>query len=143
MNEALHHPHEGRSNTIRDSLAELEPKAQRTYTPTQAVLARSAGIYHWTPEGRRLYDFTSGVLVSNLGHNPVSWTRRFFRYMGWPVDSPAAGTVGPQPPLNGPVVKAVPAGYFAAQPMTAYNAVTTVETEASKRLVAALRRAAG
>ena len=48
----------------------FEPKALRTYTPTQAVLARSAGVYHWTPEGRRLYDFTSGVLVANLGHNP-------------------------------------------------------------------------
>jgi 4-aminobutyrate aminotransferase / (S)-3-amino-2-methylpropionate transaminase / 5-aminovalerate transaminase len=137
------HPSEMASNAERASAFSYEPRALRTFTPTQAVLARSAGIYHWTPEGRRLYDFTSGVLVANLGHNPVSWTRRFFRHMGWPVDSPAAGTVGPQPPLNGPVVKAVPPGYFAALPMTAYNAVTTVETEASKRLVAALRRAPG
>ena len=50
--------------------ARYEPRALRTYTPTQAVLARSAGVFHWTPEGRRLYDFTSGVLVANLGHNP-------------------------------------------------------------------------
>ncbi len=84
MTEPLHHTNEARSNTIRDQLARLEPRAQRTYTPTQAVLARSAGIYHWTPEGRRLYDFTSGVLVSNLGHNPQRWTQRFLRYLGWP-----------------------------------------------------------
>ena len=46
MNAPLHHPDEGRSNTIRDHLAELEPQAQRTFTPTLAVLAHSAGIYH-------------------------------------------------------------------------------------------------
>jgi 4-aminobutyrate aminotransferase-like enzyme len=136
------HPSEMASNAERASAFSYEPKALRTFTPTQAVLARSAGVYHWTPEGRRLYDFTSGVLVSNLGHNPVSWTRRFFRYMGWPVDSPAAGGL-PHPAVNGPIGKAVPPGYFSALPMTAYNAVTTVETEASKRLVAALRRSAG
>jgi hypothetical protein len=72
------HTEEPNSNTIRDGLARVEPRAMRTYTPTQAVLARSAGIYHWTPEGRRLYDFTSGVLVTNLGHNPQRWTERFF-----------------------------------------------------------------
>lgn len=136
------HPSEMASNAERASAFSFEPRASRTFTPSLAVLARSAGIFHWTPEGRRLYDFTSGVLVSNLGHNPVPWTRRFFRYMGWPVEGSAA-TVSPQPPLNGPPPKAVPAGYFSAQPMTAYNAVTTVETEASKRLVAALRRSAG
>ena len=50
----------------------LEPRALRTFTPTQAVLATSAGVYHWTPEGRRLYDFTSGVLVVQ----PRATTRR-------------------------------------------------------------------
>ena len=135
------HPSEMASNAERASAFSYEPKALRTFTPTQAVLVRSAGCYHWTPEGRRLYDFTSGVLVSNLGHNPVSWTRRFFRYMGWPVENPAAGSS--HPGVNGPTAKAVPPGYFSALPMTAYNAVTTVETEASKRLVAALRRTPG
>src|SRR5438045_9525363 len=112
MTTPPHHPHESASNATRDQLARFEPRALRTFTPTQAVLARSAGIYHWTPEGRRLYDFTSGVLVSNLGHNPVSWTRRFFRYMGWPVDSQAAAGAGPQPPLNGPSVQALTPGHF-------------------------------
>jgi 4-aminobutyrate aminotransferase-like enzyme len=124
MTEPLHHQHEGRSNTVRDHLAALEPQAQRTYTPTQAVIAKSAGIWHWTPEGRRLYDFTSGVLVSNLGHNPQRWTQRLLRYLGW--SSPG------QVPLNGPPP---PAGYFEGVPLTAYNAVTEVEIEAGRKLL--------
>src|SRR5262249_26111826 len=83
MTHPLHHPHEPTSNGARDVIARLEPKALRTFTPTQAVLAKSAGIYHWTPEGRRLYDFTSGVLVSNLGHNPSAWMKRYVEYLGW------------------------------------------------------------
>lgn len=136
------HPAELTSNAERASAFSYEPRSLRTFTPSQAVIARSAGCFHWTPEGRRLYDFTSGVLVSNLGHNPTAWTRRYFQYMGWPHDT-TGETVVPLPQLNGQVVKAVPAGYFPALPMTAYNAVTPVETEASKRLIAALRRASG
>src|SRR6516165_10670104 len=127
MSEAIHHQQENPSNTQRDLAARVEPRALRTYTPTQAVLSRSAGIYHWTPEGRKLYDFTSGVLVANLGHNPVSWMQRFARYMNWP---------------SGLIVSASqqdPPGFFHALPMTAYNAVTDVETEACRRLVALLQ----
>src|SRR5262249_61361969 len=83
MTLPLAHSDEPVSNVARDAAAHFEPRALRTYTPTQAVLAKSASIYHWTPEGRRLYDFTSGVLVANLGHNPASWFRRFSDYMGW------------------------------------------------------------
>src|SRR5437016_1291338 len=83
MTSPLHHLHEPSSNAARDLAVRCEPRALRTYTPTLAVLARSAGIYHWTPEGRRLYDFTSGVLVANLGHNLYSWLRRHGDYMGW------------------------------------------------------------
>src|SRR5438105_1643006 len=126
METRLHHPDEASSNEARDEVARFEPRALRTYTPTQAVLARSAGISHWTPEGRRLYDFTSGVLVANLGHNPWSWMERFTGYMGW--KAAAAGTT-----------QAAPAGYFSALPMTAYNAVTAVEVEASRRLVEVLQ----
>ena len=80
-------PHEPQSNAARLVIAEHEAVAARTFTPSQAVLARSAGIYHWTPEGRRLYDFTSGVLVANLGHNPLNWSRRWAHYLGWqPAD---------------------------------------------------------
>src|SRR5260221_3119211 len=31
---------------------------------SQAVIAGSAGVFHWTPEGRKLFDFSSGVLVA-------------------------------------------------------------------------------
>src|SRR5262249_5756000 len=120
------HPHEPSSNTARDLAARTEPRALRTYTPTQAVLARSAGIYHWTPEGRRLYDFTSGVLVANLGHNPPSWMRRCSDYMG---GSAAAWTKED--------------GFSPALPMTAYNAVTAVEVDASRRLVELLQNRPG
>src|SRR5687767_499792 len=118
--QPIQHPDEAASNADRAAAARFEPRSLRTYTPSQAVVAKSAGVYHWTPEGRRLYDFTSGVLVANLGHNPTRWMERFRRYMGWPD----AGTSEE---------------YFAAVPMTAYNAVTPVEAEASRRLVETLR----
>lgn len=123
---AIRHANEPAANAERESIEMLEPKSLRTYTPTQAVIAKSAGTFHWTPDGRRLYDFTSGVLVSNLGHNPTRWTERFFSYMGW-----APGT------LHGS------ADYFTAAPMTAYNAITPLETEANRRLIAMLRRCPG
>src|SRR5262245_43962208 len=126
MQEPLHHPDETTSNQARDDVARYEPRSLRTYTPTQAVLARSAGVYHWTPEGRRLYDFSSGVLVSNLGHNPTSWMQRFLSYMGWPGQAQSNG-------------QSPPPGFFFALPMTAYNAVTRVETDASRRLVETLQ----
>lgn len=122
--EPLHHPHEPTSNTIRDGIARYEPCSLRTYTPTQAVLARSAGVFHWTPEGRRLYDFTSGVLVSNLGHNPQSWMRRFMQHMNWSEFN-------------------TPGEYSPALPLTAYNAATPVEIEATRRLVELLQSRRG
>jgi 4-aminobutyrate aminotransferase-like enzyme len=130
MTSPLQHPNEAVSNAVRAGVAQYEPKSLRTYTPSQAVLVRSAGVYHWTPEGRRLYDFTSGVLVANLGHNPRPWMSRFTDYLGW--KAAAAGTS-----------PAARDGYFAALPMTAYNAVTPVEIEATKRLVAVLRERPG
>ena len=82
---AIHHTGEPGANGYRDRAAQVEPRSLRTFTPTQAVLAASAGVFHWTPEGRRLYDFTSGVLVANLGHNPRAWMQRYVQYMGWPA----------------------------------------------------------
>src|SRR3954471_504737 len=117
MTTPLLHADEAQSNAVRTDLVNVEPRSLRTYTPTQAVLARSAGVFHWTPEDRRLYDFSSGVLVSNLGHNPREWMRRFTTYMGW---------------SNGEAVSdnGHPDGYSPALPMTAYNAVTPVEIAA-------------
>lgn len=132
MLEVIEHPAEPQSNRDRALATQLEPRSLRTYTPTQAVLAKSAGVFHWTPEGRRLYDYTSGVLVANLGHNPVSWMRRFVRYMGWPAEVLAPGA------SNG-----VSEGYFPAVAMTAYNAITPIEADACRRLVALMQSCPG
>ena len=112
--------HEEQSNAARQSILETEPKGLRTFTPSQAVLAKSAGCFHWTPEGRRLYDYTSGVLVSNLGHNPRSWMKRFTEYMGWTPDAITGEGDG---------------DYFEAVTLTAYNAITEIEALAAKRLI--------
>ncbi|HIE96583.1 MAG TPA: aspartate aminotransferase family protein, partial [Fuerstia sp.] len=74
---------EDTSNAVRQMVGDTQPHSLRTFTPSQAVLSTSAGVFHWTPEGRRLYDYSSGVLVANLGHNPVRWMKRFQNYLGW------------------------------------------------------------
>jgi 4-aminobutyrate aminotransferase-like enzyme len=112
------------SDTLRRAIEQFEPRCQRTYTPTGAVIARSAGCHHFTPEGRRLVDFTSGVLVANLGHNPTRWWRRVFDYMGLSSQLPDAE-------------------FLSAVPLTAYNAITTVEAEAARRLIANMRAQPG
>ncbi len=110
------------SNAIRASITQREPIALRTFTPTQAVLAKSAGIFHWTAEGRKLYDYSSGVLVANLGHNPTRWFQRFVQYMQWPSQIFGGVTAPADEYLN-------------AVALTAYNAMTPIEAEASERLV--------
>jgi 4-aminobutyrate aminotransferase-like enzyme len=125
MTASLHHANEMTSNSDRDLVARFEPKSLRTFTPSQAVLAKSAGVYHWTPEGRKLFDFSSGVLVANLGHNPSAWMKKFAGYMGWT-----------ESPWQRP-------GYFTALPLTAYNAITPIEIEASKRLADLLQSRPG
>lgn len=128
MTAPLQHPKESSSNTQRELAARYEPRSLRTFTPTQAVLEKSAGVFHWTPEGRKLFDFSSGVLVANLGHNPSCWMKRFVDYLGW-SGSPWAGASG-----NGQAH-----AFFSALPLTAYNALTRVETQASQRLVGVLQ----
>jgi 4-aminobutyrate aminotransferase-like enzyme len=124
---SIHFENEDQSNSVRDLIACTEPHSLRTFTPSQAVLAKSAGCFHWTPEGRRLFDFTSGVLVANLGHNPRRWMQRFVRYMGWnPADFSGSEE-----------------GYFQAATLTAYNAMTPLEAEASDRLIASLQASKG
>lgn len=130
----LQHRGEPKSNELRQANTAAEPHSLRTFTPTQAVIAHSAGVFHWTPEGRRLYDFTSGVLVSNLGHNPVGWMRSFYRHMRW--TDPRDANSSPQP-------EGLPDGFTAALPMTAYNAITTVEVEANRQLLKVLRDSPG
>lgn len=124
MPTPIQFPGEEQSNAIRRTITEKEPLALRTFTPSQAVLARSAGMFHWTPEGRRLYDFTSGVLVANLGHNPRRWMLRFAQYMNWTGDL-----------LQGDVDSLSADDYFEGVTLTAYNAITPIEAEAAQRLV--------
>lgn len=125
MNPAIYHEHEPKGNEARSAALRVEPAALRTYTPTLAVIAESAGVFHYTPDGRRLFDFTSGVLVANLGHNPVRWTNRLRNYMGWarsPMDE---------------------GGYFRAAPLTSYNAITPLDAAASQRLITLLQSRPG
>lgn len=124
LQAAIQYEGEDQSNEVRRLTAELEPLALRTYTPSLAVLAKSAGSYHWTPEGRKLADFTSGVLVANLGHNPTRWWQRLIQYVGI-QDLESAGE------------------FIAAAPLTAYNAVTELEAESCRRLLACLRAQPG
>ncbi|MEX1096980.1 MAG: aspartate aminotransferase family protein [Planctomycetales bacterium] len=130
MPAPIHFPAEELSNAVRQVIAECEPVSLRTFTPSQAVLARSAGCFHWTPEGRRLYDYTSGVLVANLGHNPRRWMQRFAGYMGWKPEHLAGDVDGE-------------GDYFEAVALTAYNAITEIEAQASERLVQSLRTSPG
>lgn len=118
MTQPIAFPGEDRSNAARETITSREPIALRTWTPSQAVIAKSAGTFHYTSEGRRLYDYSSGVLVANLGHNPKSWTKRFFQYMGWTPEAFEGGE-----------------GYLEAAPLTAYNAISEVETQAVQRLI--------
>lgn len=114
----IEHAGESQSNEVRRRLSRTEPKGLRTYTPSLAVFAKSEGCYHWTPEGRKLADFASGVLVANLGHNPVRWWQRVWQYMQLPD-------------LN-----AATDAFAAMMPLTSYNAVTTLEVECCERLLA-------
>ncbi len=119
MTTSIQFPGEERSNSIRRTIATQEPFALRTFTPSQAVLAKSAGCFHWTPEGRRLYDYSSGVLVANLGHNPRRWMKRMAEYLGWKPEH----------------LESDADGYFEAVSLTAYNALTQVEAKAVERLL--------
>ena len=126
MNQPIRFPGEDHSNAAREVIGTCEPLALRTFTPSQAVLARSAGIFHWTPEGRRLYDYTSGVLVANLGHNPRGWLARLTGLLGWDAGTLAGGE-----------------GYAEALTLTAYNAVTEIEATAVQGLLANLAASPG
>lgn len=121
---SIEHPGEESSNVIRGRLTSVEPRALRTFTPSLALISKSAGSYHFTPEGRKLADFSSGVLVSNLGHNPTRWWKRILDNLGIRnLDERAEFTV--------------------AAPLSAYNAATELEVAASERLLANMRAADG
>lgn len=120
----IEHPGEPQSNELRRRLQSFEPHSLRTYTPSLALIAKSEGSYHWTPEGRKLADFTSGVLVANLGHNPTKWWQSVLKYLN----------------LN---IGAATGAYIPAVPLTAYNGATQVEVDATQRLVELMRKQPG
>jgi 4-aminobutyrate aminotransferase-like enzyme len=120
----IEHSGEASSNHLRQDLAATEPLCIRTRTTSMAVISASAGSYHFTSDGRKLADFSSGVLVSNLGHNPRSWWKRLMDYM---KIGEAAGD----------------SGFAEAVPLTAYNATTELEVQANQRLLANLRNVGG
>lgn len=122
--KSIEHPNEPQSNEVRRTIAQLEPRGLRTLTPSMAVIARSEGCYHYTPEGRKLADFTSGVLVTNLGHNPARWWNAVQKYMN---HGAATGS----------------GEYFSAFPLSSYNAITTLEATACERLIANMQAQPG
>ena len=152
MTQPIQFAGETRSNAVRQIIAEREPLALRTFTPSQAVFAKSAGVYHWTPEGRKLFDYSSGVLVANLGHNRKRWMQHFAKNMGWTAEM-LFGTE------EGDLATVVPSlrrredlsaerqdystDYVPAVTMTAYNGITEIETQAVQRLLANIKRSKG
>ncbi len=121
---AICHKDETKSNDVRHRLVQTEPRGLRTFTPSLAVIQRSAGSYHWTPDGRKLADFTSGVLVANLGHHPSRWWRRVMDYLELnALDSTSE--------------------FLQAVPLTTYNATSSLEISCCERLLANLREQPG
>lgn len=80
MTSAIQHSGEPKANAIRARLDAIVGKGQRTYTPTQLVVERARGCHLWTVDGWRLIDFTSGVLVTNLGHGHPRFEELYAKY---------------------------------------------------------------
>ena len=79
---------EPKSNQVRELVAQYVGRGHKTYTPTQVVVAKAEGVYFWNAEGRKLLDWTSGVLVANLGHNNPDFEAAYDRYIaGMPRSS--------------------------------------------------------
>jgi 4-aminobutyrate aminotransferase-like enzyme len=127
----IEHAGEETSNELRQRLHAIEPHCLRTFTPSLAVIARSEGSYHYTPEGRKLADFTSGVLVANLGHNPAQWWKRVWEHMQ--LNPSAMADTNGSSGLE----------FLSATPLTAYNATTETEVLASERLIELMQKQPG
>ncbi len=80
-NNIIFHTGEDKSNDTRRRLVQTEPICSAPSHHRSPYWRKSAGSYHWTPEGRKLADFSSGVLVMNLGHNPTRWWKRVNEYL--------------------------------------------------------------
>jgi len=71
---------EPKSNALRLLVDQYVGQGQSTWTPTQVVISRAKGRCLWTVEGQRLIDFTSGVLVSNIGYAHRGFEKRLAKY---------------------------------------------------------------
>ena len=79
---AIVHDREDRGNKLRQRLAAVEGRGQRTRTPSLAVVSDGEGVELVTVDGRRLVDFASGVLVTNLGHRHPLFEERYRHHLG-------------------------------------------------------------
>ncbi len=104
----IEHPDEPLGNAMRKAINTYVGHGQSTYTPTQMVVVKAKGRYLWTIDGRKLVDFTSGVLVQNLGYDHPGFEKYF-------------------------------AAYGKRLPRNAYNMITPVQVEASRRLLKSMK----
>ncbi|MAF09049.1 aspartate aminotransferase family protein [Candidatus Poribacteria bacterium] len=74
---AIRRDGEPNANATRAALHRLVPRGHKTYTPTQLVVRKAAGCRLETVDGARLLDFSSGVLVANLGHVHPEFEARY------------------------------------------------------------------
>ncbi|MCX5768991.1 MAG: aminotransferase class III-fold pyridoxal phosphate-dependent enzyme, partial [Candidatus Hydrogenedentes bacterium] len=77
---SIKHPGEPRGNNLRARLDQFIGRGQRTYTPSQLAVLKAKGCCIWTVDGRKLLDFTSGVLVINLGHQHPLFEKQYKAY---------------------------------------------------------------
>jgi len=77
---SIQHPGEPKGNAIRKEWEKYVGRGLQTYTPTQMVVAKARGCALWTVDGRKLIDFTAGVLVSNLGYAHVRFEKLLKEY---------------------------------------------------------------
>ncbi|HRI88021.1 MAG TPA: hypothetical protein PK869_07150, partial [Candidatus Hydrogenedentes bacterium] len=80
MHHTVQHENEPIANALRARLDAVTGYGQRTFTPTLTAIARAEGVRLWTVDGIELIDFTSGVLVSNLGHGNALFEERYRHY---------------------------------------------------------------
>lgn len=77
---SITHPNEKKSNAIRSRYVKYVGRGQSTWTPTQAVIAKAKQDWLETADGRRLLDFSSGVLVSNIGYAHPGFEKHWKAY---------------------------------------------------------------
>lgn len=80
MTASIAHPGESAANAVRSKLDKFVGKGQRTFTPSQLTVAKARGCRIWTVDGRSLIDFTSGVLVANLGYGHPKFEMLYRKY---------------------------------------------------------------